>query len=211
MMLQPRVNKPIQSQSNGYTLIELLLAMTLFSFALLIIIIGALSLMRVYQRGIAERRALNASRVAVNQIVELGRESLSFTYGGTSGPGTLLNSICMYGPSPTIFYVSGGRLVQQFWDVSSPTCSAGSGQINYITPSDVTVVKLMVEQTENYDNSTGLPLSCFERAKCNTLRVNVTTTTNATGLDSSSSYCKPNSNFCGVATISTTVRGRAQP
>lgn len=194
-------------QSAGFTLVELLLAMALFSFVLLIVVLGVVSLIKVYQTGVADRRSQNGARVAMNQMVEFGRDSISFAYSGSVNK----YAICMYGPRPTVFYLGGpnqDRLYQQNWDDSGP-CAAGSGG-TAVTPSDVAVVKLQAEQTDNYNNSTGAPNSCLGVALCRTLRIDITTTTNKNGLDGTQSYCLPTANFCSVTAVSTSVRGRAQ-
>lgn len=54
--------------SSGFTLIELILSMAFFSFMMLLISVGVIQVMRIYQSNLATRRTQQAARLAVEDI-----------------------------------------------------------------------------------------------------------------------------------------------
>ena len=59
----------------GFTLIEILVAMTVFSFLMLIVSLGILQVMRMYQADLATKRTQNAARLAMEDITREVRDS----------------------------------------------------------------------------------------------------------------------------------------
>ncbi len=59
----------------GFTLIELLVAMTFFSFMMLLVSVGVIQVMRLYQADIATKRTQNAARVAMEDITREVRDA----------------------------------------------------------------------------------------------------------------------------------------
>lgn len=80
----------------GYTLIELLLAMSIFSFMLLLILSGYLSVFRLYQNGLASRDTQQNGRYAMEEMVRTVRESKDVVGAVTSGD---FDSVCLQSQS----------------------------------------------------------------------------------------------------------------
>ncbi len=197
---------PVVKRQGGFSLIELLLAMALFSFALLVISIGFLALFRIYQSGINDRRTQLNARQAIDQIVEAARGAQGFNDVTTLNAGVL----CLDGTGK-MYYVSGTALVEANWD-SSQTCDATHGTSPLaITTNEVQVAALNVEQYDDLNPATGQPLLCNNLALCqlDTVRVDVRVTINKNDLDSSGN-CKPAAAAfsCSVTPISTTITSR---
>jgi len=81
----------------GFTLIELILALALFSFVLLIVTIGLIQIIHLYQSGLAARNAQANSRTAFEEISRLSRDVSSVQ---VIGAGDIM-AVCLFPISPT--------------------------------------------------------------------------------------------------------------
>lgn len=60
----------------GFTLVELIVAMTFFSFMLVLISVGVIQIMRIYQSNLATRRTQQAARIVVEDVTREIRSAL---------------------------------------------------------------------------------------------------------------------------------------
>lgn len=74
----------MQRDQTGFTLVEMVLAAAIFSFALLILTSGMLRLFNIYQNGMAVRATQQAARYAVDQMTRDIQASSSMVSGGAT-------------------------------------------------------------------------------------------------------------------------------
>lgn len=93
------------SDAAGFTLIELLLAMAVFSFMLLIIVVGFMNIVRLHNQAVASNQAQDSARAAMDELVMAVRDS-----GGVSILPT--GELCLAGTTgqPKQYYLSGSVL-----------------------------------------------------------------------------------------------------
>lgn len=65
----------IRKNKDGFTLVELMLAMTFFSFVLLFVVSGFVQINRTYTRGVTQKDIQNAARAVVDDISDAIRNS----------------------------------------------------------------------------------------------------------------------------------------
>lgn len=63
------------NQSDGFTLVELMLATAFFSFVMLFAVLGFMQINRTYHRGLAQKNLQNAARVVVDDIADQVRSA----------------------------------------------------------------------------------------------------------------------------------------
>jgi prepilin-type N-terminal cleavage/methylation domain-containing protein len=63
------------SDQRGFTLIELLVAMAVFSFLLLIIVVGFMNIVSVHNAAVASNQAQDSARAAMDELVQAVRNS----------------------------------------------------------------------------------------------------------------------------------------
>lgn len=97
-MIPTFVRRPVATKSRpaGFTLVELIIAMAIFSLLLLLITSGIVQIMRIYQSGVASRRTQAAARLTMETITRDVRSSLNAVAAA--------NSICLEG-GETVRYV----------------------------------------------------------------------------------------------------------
>ena len=138
---------------DGFSLIELLVAMALFSFLLLIVSSGFIGVVRTYQAGVSQRLVQQNSRLIIDDItrtvriaqkVQVAPGNVSVTLGGV--PGSLKQDIvCLNTSTGIIVYaverVAQGRLRQGIYPVSTPCAYPSAGTIaTWRTLGDVSVM-----------------------------------------------------------------------
>lgn len=192
-------------QDSGYTLVELLLAMAIFSFGLLVIVGGSLSLFDYYQNSIQSRAVQLAARTAINRIVITGNVASWFAYN--------TNAICL--STGKIFYRDTGtnQLMEGGWDASTAACnSAAAISPSPVTSSDVYISALTPEQADNYGVG-NVPTPCAT-GPCGppaltshkSIRVSVRATSDITNAPPAATACPASAPAtCVVATLSTTL------
>ncbi len=190
-----------QDCERGFSLVELLLAMTIFSFGLLIITYGIISLIKIYSNGVADRSTQNAARVAINRIVQVGRQASSFAYNTAGG------AICVSGPSPTVFFISSNTLYQNTWPgTTNATCVANPTGAIALTPTSVQAHALTAEQTDNYvsGSAAACDTDATHASLCKSLRVNLRVVSNTASVDASGN-CLPAVSVCSSTNLSTSL------
>jgi prepilin-type N-terminal cleavage/methylation domain-containing protein len=129
----------------GFTLIELLVAMAVFSFMLLIIVVGFINIVRLHNQALAANQAQDNARVAMDELVQAVRNSTGVVTpaaGATSTTGICLND------------AAGGQ--KRYWikvvsNISTlykgDGCISPSSNIQPITNATVNVVNFTATNT----------------------------------------------------------------
>src|ERR1700733_13320507 len=74
----------------GFTMIELLVAMTIFSFMLMIISVGFINVVKIHNQALASNNSQDNARTAINELVRAVRDSTGVSGAPGIGPnGTL--------------------------------------------------------------------------------------------------------------------------
>lgn len=184
----------------GFTLIELMLAMALFSLGLLVVAAGFLSLLHLYQNGVVSRATQHDSRFGINQILTDSHDARGYivTHGAS-------DIVCMIGAEKG-YYVNGNRLVVGTWSSASPCLAANIAATQPISSANNAILNFTADEGPAKGVCSG---SCNVRI---TLRVaSATASANVTGNQCDPS--KPNLTFCSVTVVSTTLvtRGVVAP
>jgi prepilin-type N-terminal cleavage/methylation domain-containing protein len=89
----------------GFTMIELMVAMAVFSFMLLIIVVGFINVVRIHNQALASNIAQDNARGAMDELVRAVRDSTGVV---TPLPGASSNTLCLADASgpPKVYYVS---------------------------------------------------------------------------------------------------------
>lgn len=93
------------SQEAGFILVELLVAMSIFSFMLLIIVVGFINIVRLHNQALASNVAQDNAQSAMNELVRAVRDAAEVV---TPLPGTPSNTLCLasaVGPQQ-VYYLS---------------------------------------------------------------------------------------------------------
>jgi prepilin-type N-terminal cleavage/methylation domain-containing protein len=150
-----------RTNSHGFTLVELVIAMALASMTMLVMSAGVIRLYNIYEAGNEIRNTQQAARSITEQITRQARDA-SFVVGITNS--NVLNSrICIFGPvetnpasgtqlSGTVYWVENGsisgttklrsaHLVQGYAANTAPTNCNGtqSNQQDLTNPGQVTI------------------------------------------------------------------------
>jgi prepilin-type N-terminal cleavage/methylation domain-containing protein len=106
---------------SGYTLIELVLAIAVFSFMLLIIVNGYLNVFRIYQNGLASRDTQQNGRIGMEELVRAVREAKDIRGVATAGD---FDYVCLELPNGYIrklmVFIPGGDTYQAMYVVTAP-------------------------------------------------------------------------------------------
>jgi prepilin-type N-terminal cleavage/methylation domain-containing protein len=193
---------PVKSQI-GFTLIELILAMAIFTLGLLVIVFGVISLIKVYQNGVITRNTQFAIRSSFSRIDQATQTASGFLVGTTGDPNYYY--ICARGAGKA-YYVNPAdfRLMEADWSGNNlASCGSGTSNDHPITATNVKVIQLV--------GQTG-PLA--GEARCGGMFCDVRVTIRVTGTNSSvtgAGYCDPNLplfQLCTVTAASTTLNSR---
>jgi prepilin-type N-terminal cleavage/methylation domain-containing protein len=96
-------------KSDGFTMIELLVAMAVFSFMLVIIVVGFINIVKMHNQALASNMSQDNARTAMDELVRSVRDSTGVV---TPAPGVPSSTLCLAnasGPQNT-YYVTGGIL-----------------------------------------------------------------------------------------------------
>lgn len=110
----------IRGFDQGFTLVELVVAMALFSFMLLIVVVGFMNIVGLHDQAIAANATQNSARAALDQLVDAVRNSQSVqsicdsTGGNCGSPKTATEILClnMAASAQEVFYVDNGVLYE---------------------------------------------------------------------------------------------------
>jgi Tfp pilus assembly protein PilW len=175
-------------------MIELLVAMTIFSFVLLIVSAGFVQVVRIHQSGLASRATQQNARLIMDAITKDIRQAATAASGGTAQLGTL----CLAKGSQTLQYAvdSAGNL--RAGTIATPaagTCPAASFTSSWRTLNDAAVQVTQFALTTTPAVNPGLGTS--------TVTLTVVSRSNLSALDSTQTRCLPGSGaqFCAVTTL----------
>lgn len=213
----------VPNNQKGFSLVELILAMALFSFALLVIAIGFLALFRMYESGIEDRHTQLNARQALDKVVQTGRQANWFAYTSNVGAHGHNDVLCISGNtggSSKMYYIdtfaSPNALVEANWNPSQ-SCTAVPGVS--ITPSDVAISSFGVEPSYVFNGAISRPAQpCGAAGGCQnnplqqvqTVRIDISAASLPVNLDATGQNCnKTGSLACSITTLSTTVTSRS--
>jgi prepilin-type N-terminal cleavage/methylation domain-containing protein len=92
----------IDRKQAGFTLVELMVAMSVFSFMLLIIMVGFMNIVRLHNAAIASNVAQDNARIAMDDMVRAIRDSTGVVTTPPPGPN---GTLCLkYSAGPQQFY-----------------------------------------------------------------------------------------------------------
>lgn len=116
--------------SLGYTLVELILAVALFSFVLVIVTAGIINVFRLYQQGAVSRSVQQSTRFAMDDMVRTGRLA-------TNVENIANSTVCFTFPSKKVrFYMLNNGLYKDEIGASTD-CAAGTVASISLLPSEV--------------------------------------------------------------------------
>jgi prepilin-type N-terminal cleavage/methylation domain-containing protein len=121
-----------QNGERGFTLVELLVAMSVFSFMLVIVVVGFINIVHLHNQALASNAAQDNARAGMDELVRAVRDSAGVV-STTPGPN---GRLCLASPTgqQRVYYLVGGVLTR------ADNCAAPvAGTIASITSSAVTV------------------------------------------------------------------------
>lgn len=179
----------------GFSMIELLIAMTVFSFMLLIVSVAFINIVRIQQAGVSSRAVQQNSRLVLDQIVATARQS-SEAIIPTSGQ----SRVCFQTGNGVIEY----KLTLALDIVSDRTdrlCGEIPDTSQQLNDSSVEFVQLVSDATGPVGISAGTYRVTLLAASRNNVDAG------AINLLSSPPSCNPGpgSQFCSVITVTSTA------
>lgn len=155
-------------------MIELLVAMAVFSFMLLIIVVGFINIVKLHNQAIASNIAQDNARTAMDELVRAVRDSAGVV---TPAPGVPANRLCLANASgpQQVYYISGGQLFR------ADNCTAPTGATAITTTSvqianflatvktaGTNIVKPQVEMTITVASNNGTTTGVGASVTCGT-------------------------------------------
>jgi prepilin-type N-terminal cleavage/methylation domain-containing protein len=103
------MRRRVVAGEGGFTMIELLVAMSVFSFMLLIIVVGFINIVRMHNQALASGVAQDNARVMMDELVRGVRDSAGVT---SPAPGIPSATLCLANASgpQQYYYVNAGTL-----------------------------------------------------------------------------------------------------
>src|SRR5258705_7656478 len=93
MIMKRKRNREMSEQ--GFTLVELLMAMAVFSFMLLIVVVGFMNIVHLHNQAIASNMAQDNARTVMDEMVRAVRDSQGVI---TTTPGPF-GTVCLGSPT----------------------------------------------------------------------------------------------------------------
>jgi prepilin-type N-terminal cleavage/methylation domain-containing protein len=159
------------SSEGGFTLVELLVAMAVFSFMLVIVVVGFINVVHMHNQAIASNMSQDNARTAMDELVRAVRDSAGVV-STTAGPS---GTLCLASPTgqQRIYYLNAGVLTR------ADNCTTRTGP-QQITSSSVTVsnfeatvqstgpkvVKPVVRLTVTMGSSNGTTIGAGTALRC---------------------------------------------
>lgn len=171
-------------QPRGFTLVELIVAMALFSMMLLIISVGVLQIMKMYQSGLASRQTQQAARLALEDITREVRNSSTAIVPA-------LDTLCLEGVQAVQYQVVNKSLQKV---TGGSTCAAG------------TTTRTLIDGSGKIQVATFLPTLIPPAGTAASVKVVLTVTTGAADLLSGAT-CRPGtgSQYCSSTSYSNII------
>jgi prepilin-type N-terminal cleavage/methylation domain-containing protein len=180
--------KRLMHENAGFTMIELLVAMAVFSFMLLIIVVGFINIVRLHNQAIASNIAQDNARSALAELVRGVRDSAGVV---TPAPGVPAHQLCLdnaSGPQQLYYVNPVTKVLYRADNCASPTnaqaLTSPSVQVSDFTAtvktSGANIVKPQVELSvtvattgNNTTTGSGTTIACgpsnADRTFCSTV------------------------------------------
>lgn len=173
------------------------MAMTVFSFMLLIIVVGFLNIIHLYENSQVSRSVQHDTRFGMEEMIRTAR--------GSSNVKADASGVCFYGSAGSHrFSVSANQLIENSLSVTQPTpvinCAAEppTGAAQVLSSTDVIVVGLTGTEISSADVYKSVQLE---------LKIKGSSTTGNT-LNGTRTACQPQQPFCNLTVISSTASMR---
>lgn len=174
------------TQQAGFTLVEIMLAMAIFTFMLLVVSLAYINIARLYSASTAARNVQQNNRFAMEQISRVARTSTTVTPSNADAQGSL-SSLC-FGKSNDLFYVVNGELRQAkvtncaaqpttYQTLSSPGVSVARMEMDDSVAGTVTIRLWMTSRVDLLNTSNPSNLSCKAGAGSEFCAINKLVTT----------------------------------
>jgi prepilin-type N-terminal cleavage/methylation domain-containing protein len=115
------MNSEIMSGQGGFTLVELLMAMAVFSFMLLIIVVGFINVVGLHNQALAANAAQDSARSAMDTVVQGIRDSSAVLSPTTQGAPSTTLCLATASGADEGFYVNSATNVM--YEFQSNSCS----------------------------------------------------------------------------------------
>lgn len=189
------MKKPVNKQA-GFTLVEISLAMAIFTFMLLVVAMAYINIARLYNASTAARNVQQNNRFAMEQISRVARTAKSMEVSTSDSTGGL-RSICFASTNGSeLFYlhsldandIQKNELRQasvtscstppsSFKTLSSASSNAARLQASTAPSGTVTISLWMVSKTDLLDSVSGSNLQCKSGVGAEFCAINKLTTT----------------------------------
>lgn len=196
-------------RQKGFTLIELTLAMTIFSFMLLIVSSGFLHIVRIQESGVVSRNTQQNARLALEQVV---REARTASDSAVLASGTL----CLVAPSGLVLYRI--KPDNRLWRATmgyNPALGTVANACNSGTiAGDSAVTATNVAVTVFAATEVQTPSAAFANPNPKSLQLRLTvTSTDFSQLNAAHTSClaQSGSQFCSVTSLNSTASLRGTP
>lgn len=184
---------PMKKHEAGFTLIELLMAMAVFSFMLLIIVVGFINVVKLHNQALASNMTQDNARKAMNELVRSVRDSTAVQ---TPAAGANANELCLA--------KQGGQFQGYYVPTSGPQTGVLMRSDNCvnprINPQAITNSVVSVVNFRATNGSTGSTILKPEVA----LTITVASNNGTTNVAGANTTCKPNNAdraFCSTITL----------
>jgi len=189
-------------------MVELILAMAVFSLILLVIVAGFLNIIRYYESGLAIRDTQQNTRFGIDSIVRDARTAYNVAVTPQGAPPFRNDVICLDESGNTIVYYVNTAANSGLYKATLPPNSAGSscavppsGQP--VSSNNVAVVELMAS-ANNGNSPQSLSINVLALAPLQALQSSLIDENTSTG----DPECKPQAGgdrFCSVTILSSSV------
>ena len=185
---------------SGFTIIEILLAMAIFSFVMITIITAFTQIIRSYRKGVVSQRTQESTREIVDLISKEARNSSDVEVKTAGGGASLVRLLCF---NNTVFeYRKAGKTLKQRSSEDCVSSTAGESVV-----SDELDVLDFVADDKSSVNGTKLGFNL-------TIAVGTDNGTGGAGLlDSTGKVCDPSkagSQFCSTSSLTTSIGLRGE-